>query len=46
MDDSSDEEEDVAESGQSNEEQVIRALMKKLPKEQRINMLINMEQDF
>jgi DNA-directed RNA polymerase specialized sigma24 family protein len=46
MDDSSDEEEDVAESSQSNEEQVIRALMKKLPKEQRINMLINMEQDF
>jgi hypothetical protein len=45
MDDSSDEE-DVAESGQSNEEQVIHALMKKLPKEQRINMLINMEQDF
>jgi hypothetical protein len=44
MDDSSDEE-DVAESSQSNEEQVIRALMKKLPKEQR-NMLINMEQDF
>jgi hypothetical protein len=46
MDDSSDEEEDVAESSQSNEEQLIRALMKKLPKEQRINMLINMEQDF
>jgi hypothetical protein len=45
MDDSSDEE-DVAESSQSNEEQAIRALMKKLPKEQRINMLINMEQDF
>jgi hypothetical protein len=46
VDDSSDEEEDVTESSQSNEEQVIRALMKKLPKEQRINMLINMEQDF
>jgi hypothetical protein len=46
MDDSSDEEEDVAESSQSNKEQVIHALMKKLPKEQRINMLINMEQDF
>jgi hypothetical protein len=46
MDDSSDEEEDVAESSQSNEEQVICALMKKLPKEQRINMLINMEQHF
>jgi hypothetical protein len=46
MDDSSDEEEDVAESSQSNEEQVIHALMKKLPKEQWINMLINMEQDF
>jgi hypothetical protein len=46
MDDSSDEEEDVAESSQSNEEQVICALMKKLPKEQWINMLINMEQDF
>jgi hypothetical protein len=45
MDDSSNEE-DVAESSQSNEEQVIRALMKKLPREQRINMLINMEQDF
>jgi hypothetical protein len=46
IDDSSDEEEDVAESSQLNKEQVIRALMKKLPKEQRINMLINMEQDF
>jgi hypothetical protein len=46
MDDSSDEEEDVTESSQSNKEQVICAVMKKLPKEQRINMLINMEQDF
>jgi hypothetical protein len=46
MDDSTDEEEDVADSSQLNEEQVIRALMKKLPKEQQINMLINMEQDF
>ena len=46
MDDSSEEEEDVAESSQSNEEKVINALMKKLTKEQRINMLINMEQDF
>jgi hypothetical protein len=46
IDDSSEEEEDVGESSQSNEEQVIRTLMKKLPKEQRINMLINMEQDF
>jgi hypothetical protein len=46
MDDSTDEEEDVAESSQSDEEQVIRALMKKLPTEQWINMLINMEQDF
>jgi hypothetical protein len=40
MDDSSDEEEDVAESSQSNEEQVIRALMKKLPKEQLICLSI------
>jgi hypothetical protein len=46
MDDSSNEEENVRESSQSNEEQVIHALMKKLWKEQRINMLINMEQDF
>ena len=43
---SEEEEEDVAESSQLNKEQVIRALMKKLPKEQLINMLINMEQDF
>ena len=46
MDGSSEEEEDVAESSQSNEEKVINALMKKLTKEQWINMLINMEQDF
>ena len=48
MDGSSEEEEeeDVTESNQSNEEKVINALMKKLTKEQRINMLINMEQDF
>ena len=46
MDDSSEEEEEVTESGQSNEEKVINTLMKKLTKEQRINMLINMEQDF
>ena len=46
MDDSSEEEEEVTESSQSNEEKVINALMKKLTKEQRINMLINMEQDF
>ena len=46
MDDSSEEEEDVEESSQSNEEQVIHALLKKLPKDKRINMLINMEQDF
>ena len=43
---SKEEEEDVTESSQSNEGQVICTLMKKLPKEQRINMLINMEQDF
>ena len=46
MDGSSEEEEDVAESSQLNEERVICTLMKKLPKEQWINMLINMEQDF
>ena len=48
MDGSSEEEEeeDVTESSQLNEEKVINALMKKLTKEQRINMLINMEQDF
>ena len=40
------EEEDVTESSQLNEEKVISALMKKLTKEQQINMLINMEQDF
>ena len=45
MDDSSEEEEEVTESSQSNEK-VINALMKKLTKEQWINMLINMEQDF
>ena len=39
-------EEEVMESSQLNKEQVICALMKKFPKEQRINMLINMEQDF
>ena len=44
--DGSSKEEDVAQSSQLNKEQVICALMKKLPKEQRINMLINMEQDF
>ena len=48
MDGSSKEEEevDVTESSQSNEEKVINALMKKLTKEQQINMLINMEQGF
>ena len=48
MDGSSEEEEeeDVTESSQSNKEKVINALMKKLTKEQQINMLINMEQDF
>ena len=43
---SEEEEEDITESSQSNEEKVINALMKKLTKEQWINMLINMEQDF
>ena len=43
---SKEEDEEVTESSQSNEEKVINALMKKLTKEQRINMLINMEQDF
>ena len=43
---SEEEEEDITESGQSNKEKVINALMKKLTKEQRINMLINIEQDF
>ena len=43
---SEEEEEDITESSQLNEEKVINALMKKLTKEQRINMLINMEQDF
>jgi hypothetical protein len=45
MDDSSDKEEEVKESSKSNEE-VIHALIKKLPKDKQINMLINMEQDF
>jgi hypothetical protein len=44
MDNSSDEEE-VEESSQSNEE-VTCAVIKKLPKDKQINMLINMEQDF
>ena len=43
---SEEEEEDATESSQSNKEKVINALMKKLTKEQWINMLINMEQDF
>ena len=43
---SEEEEEEVTESSQLNEEQMIHALMKKLLKEQWINMLINMEQDF
>ena len=43
---SEEEEEDITESGQLNKEKVINALMKKLTKEQRINMLINMEKDF
>ena len=45
MDDESEEEEEVKESHQSEEEQLIRAL-KKLPKDRQINMLVNMEQDF
>ena len=44
--DGSSKEDDVTESSQPNKEKVINALMKKLTKEQRINMLINMEQDF
>ena len=40
------EEEDITQSSQLNEEKVINALMKKLTKEQQINMLVNMEQDF
>ena len=45
--DGSSEEEDITESSQLNKEKVINALMKKLTKEQRINMLINnMEQYF
>jgi hypothetical protein len=47
MDDSSkEEEEEVEESNQSNEERMIHALMKKLPKDKQIDMLVNMEQDF
>ena len=42
---SEEEEEVVKESHQSEEEWLICAL-KKLPKDQQINMLINMEQDF
>ena len=46
MDNSSEEEEEIKESSQSNEE-VIRALIKKLPKDKQINMLVNhIEQDF
>ena len=46
MDDASEEEEEeVEQSHQSEEEQLIHAL-KKLPKDQQINMLVNMEQDF
>ena len=46
MDDASEEEEEeVEESHQSEEERLIRTL-KKLPKDRRINMLVNMEQDF
>ena len=46
MDGSSEEEEDITESSQLNKEKAINALMKKLTKEQWINMLINMEQYF
>ena len=46
MDGSSEEEEDITESSQLNKEKVINALMKKLTKEQWINMLINTEQYF
>ena len=45
MDDVSEEEEEVKESHQSEEEQLIRTL-KKLLKDRQINMLVNMEQDF
>ena len=46
MDDKSEEEEEIVEeSHQSEEEQLICAL-KKLPKDQQINMVVNMEQDF
>ena len=46
MDDASEEEEEeVEESHQSEEARLIHTL-KKLPKDQQINMLVNMEQDF
>ena len=46
MDSSASSDEEAKESQPSNKEMQIRALLKKLPKDQRLDMLISMEQDF
>ena len=46
MDSSASSDEEAKESQPSNEEMQIRVLLKKLPKDQRVDMLISMEQDF
>ena len=46
MDSSASSDEEAKESQPSNKEMQIRALLKKLPKDQRIDMLVSMEQDF
>ena len=46
MDSSASSDEEAEESQPSNEEVQIRALLKKLPKDQRMDMLVSLEQDF
>ena len=46
MDSSASSDEEAEESQPSNEEMQIRVLLKKLPKDQRIDMLVSREQDF
>ena len=46
MDSSASSDEEAEESQPSNEEVQIRALLKKLPKDQHMDMLVSLEQDF
>jgi hypothetical protein len=46
MDSSASSDDEAEESQPSNKEMQIQALMKKLPKDQHLNMLVSMEQDF